>query len=162
MLENWWLPPCCEGTCVEPYGAHFPGLSRRSTAAGDPAAAAVDLGRMRAASGRCRLGLVRVDRPADVPAALGWSGMINTTDDIAGISAVLRSWEERFGARLVVLEFDALVLAVAKPPTTKGRALRLAAEHRAFCRYNFTQQPGDLREFAEDLLNRPFWRFWWD
>lgn len=38
------------------------------------------------------LALVPVDRPADIPAALGWFG---TFDDVADLCAVLRSWEER-------------------------------------------------------------------
>lgn len=62
----------------------------------------------------------------------------------------------------VGLGFDALELAVASPPTTSERALQLAAEHRAFCRYNFTQQPGKLREFADGLVGFRTWRFWWD
>jgi hypothetical protein len=162
VLNDWWLEPCCDGTCLEPFGARFPGLARAARARPDVLAEAGTFGWARASVGGRRLGLVPAPRPADVPAILGWSGMINSTQDVAAISAVLRSWEDRFGATLVTLGFDALELAVAAPPTTVNRALRLAAEHRAFCRYNFTQQPGDLRAFAAGLVKVPIWRFWWD
>lgn len=162
VLDGWWDEPCCEGTCLEPFGARFPGLARAARARPDALAEAGGLGWARASAGGRRLGLVPAPRPADVPAILGWTGMINSTQDVAAISAVLRSWEDRFGATLVTLGFDALELAVAAPPTTVDRALRLAAEHRAFCRYNFTQQPGDLRTFAAGLVKVPIWRFWWD
>lgn len=162
ILRNWWPSPCCDGTCLDPFGAEFPGLTRKSTSRKDPIAEAGNLGWMRAAVQRCRLGLVDTRRAADVPALLGWTGMINTTNDIAAISAVLRSWEDRFGARLVTLGFDSLELAVAAPPTNSDRALRVAAEHLAFCRENFSKQPGDLRAFSQGLVNTPRWRFWWD
>lgn len=161
-LSTWWPEPCCDGSCIEPFDADFPGLARRSTARKDPIASAGNLGWIRSASGHYRLGLVRARRAADLPAELGWSGMLNSTQDVAAISAVLRSWEDRFGARLVTLGFDVLELAVAAPPTTIQRALQVAAEHRAFCSYNFTQQPGNLREFAKGLIDVRSWRFWWD
>lgn len=88
--------------------------------------------------------------------------MINRTQDVGGLSAALRSWEDRFGAVLVELGFDSLVLSVAAPPTTASRALAVAAEHRAFCLDNFLMQKGDLRAFADGLVRVPHWRFWWD
>ena len=77
-----------------------------------------------------RLGLVQTERPADIPALLGWTGMIKCTDQVAELSAVLRSWEDRFGATLVVLGFDTLELSVSAPPRNQARALTVAAEHR--------------------------------
>jgi Domain of unknown function (DUF4253) len=46
-----------------------------------------------------RIGLV----PADVLARLGWQGAVNSRWT-AEITAVQRSWEDRFGARLLVEE----------------------------------------------------------
>ena len=67
--------------------------------------------------GRCPerplLGLVPAGRPADVPAAAGWFGMCNSWDDVVAMSAVLRSWEDRFGAVLVLMGRATLELAVA-------------------------------------------------
>ncbi|WP_116048796.1 DUF4253 domain-containing protein [Amycolatopsis palatopharyngis] len=161
-LAEWWREPCCDGSCLHPFGAEFPGLTKHSTRRADPLAEAGNTGSILAARADCRLGLVETERPADVPALLGWAGMINTTDDVAAVSAVLRSWEERFGAVLISLGFDSLELSVAAPPKSRDRALALAAEHRAFCVQNFTGQPGDMRDFGTNLAGRRLWRFWWD
>ncbi|SFB60109.1 protein of unknown function [Amycolatopsis marina] len=161
-LAGWWREPCCDGTCLRPFGTEFPGLAQRSARRADPLAEAGNTGSILAARANCRLGLIETERPADVPALLGWAGMINTTDDVAAVSAVLRSWEERFGAVLIALGFDSLELSVAAPPKSRDHSLALAAEHRAFCLENFTGQPGGMREFGADLAGRRRWRFWWD
>jgi Domain of unknown function (DUF4253) len=44
--------------------------------------------------------LVPAGRSADVVTAPGRPGSLNHTEDMASLSAVLRSWGERFGARL--------------------------------------------------------------
>lgn len=162
VLRQWWDGPCCDGGCLEPFGDTFGGLARRSNRRMDPHAEAGNTGSLLAARAGSRLGLVRTAHPADIPALIGWAGTLNWTHDVAAVSAVLRSWEERFGATLVTLGFDAVELTVAAPPTTRERALAVAAEHRAFCLPNFTSQPGSLREFAEGLVGTRIWRFWWD
>jgi uncharacterized protein DUF4253 len=163
-LARWWDPFCCTGGvgCLRPYGAHFPGLARKSMLRVDPLAEAGNTGSILARRGTYRLGLVPVERPADVPAVLGWSGMIKSTEQVEAISAVLRSWEDRFGATLIVLGFDELELSVAAPPRNQGRALVLAAEHRSFSVRSFSGQPGNLREYAGGLVHRRHWRFSWD
>jgi Domain of unknown function (DUF4253) len=163
-LARWWDPFCCTGGtgCLRPYGANFPGLARKSQLRVDPFAEAGNTGSILARRDVHRLGLVAAERPADVPAVLGWSGMIKSTDEVAAISAVLRSWEDRFGATLIVLGFDEIELAVAAPPRLLGRALVLAAEQRAFSVRSFSGQPGNLREYAAGLVHRRHWRFSWD
>src|SRR6266536_1040873 len=82
---------------VEPIGPDFPGLAAGSPvdrgAAPDPfhAAGLVDVS--------ARLMIVPCNRPADCVALIGG---LAVEADTAGISAVIRSWEERFGAVLVV------------------------------------------------------------
>ncbi|MFJ8634752.1 DUF4253 domain-containing protein [Streptomyces sp. NPDC093568] len=110
-----------------------------------------------------RLALVPARRSADVPAAIGWTGPANH-EDTARLCAVLRSWEDRFGIRVVALGFDHLLVSVALPPTTLAEAEAVAAEHFAFCPDNLLQS-GDttIRAYAENrLLNQPAWHFWWD
>lgn len=111
-----------------------------------------------------RLALVPARRSADIPAAIGWSGPLNHENDVARLCAVLRSWEDRFGIRVVALGFDTLTVSVARPPTTEAEALALAAEHFAFCPDNIHQSALDsLEKYAEDaLLGRETWSFWWD
>ncbi|MFE0258037.1 DUF4253 domain-containing protein [Streptomyces sp. NPDC059010] len=111
-----------------------------------------------------RLALVPARRSADIPAAIGWSGPMNHENDTARLCAVLRSWEDRFGIRVVALGFDHLLLSVASPPTTLAEAEAVAAEHFAFCPDNIWQSSDTtLRAYAgNQLLNQPVWHFWWD
>ncbi|MBX6767230.1 MAG: DUF4253 domain-containing protein [Actinomadura rubrobrunea] len=107
------------------------------------------------------LGLVPADRGADALTVAGWNGpcnYINTEE----VSAVVRSWENRFGARVVAVGFDVLHLSVATPPTTIEHAGQVAAEHFAFCPDNIWQGIGDIDEYAFYLVGAERWRFWWD
>jgi hypothetical protein len=111
-----------------------------------------------------RFALVPARRSADIPAAIGWTGPANHENDVARLSSVLRSWEDRFGIRVVALGFDHLLVSVAAPPTTHADAEALAAEHFAFCPDNILQSSAPtLPAYAERrLLNQPAWHFWWD
>lgn len=111
-----------------------------------------------------RPALVPARRSADIPAAIGWSGPLNHENDVARLCAVLRSWEDRFGIRVVALGFDTLTVTVGRPPTTEAEALALAAEHFAFCPDNIYQTSLDsLVKYANGaLLGRETWSFWWD
>ncbi|MEU9110499.1 DUF4253 domain-containing protein [Streptomyces sp. NPDC048483] len=110
-----------------------------------------------------RLALVPVTRGADVLPAIGWTGPVNHGSDMAPFAAVLRSWEERFGIRVVALGFDTLRVSVAAPPRTAKEARAIAAEHLAFCPDNITQGwHHTFDEYARSLVDRHQWAFWWD
>ncbi|MGW2280092.1 DUF4253 domain-containing protein [Streptomyces sp. NPDC001770] len=111
-----------------------------------------------------RPALVPARRSADIPAVIGWTGPVNHESDVARLCAVLRSWEDRFGIRVVVLGFDTLTVSVGRPPTTLAEARALAVEHYAFCPDTIDQNPPyDLDAYAEkSVLNRESWSFWWD
>ncbi|MFJ8938055.1 DUF4253 domain-containing protein [Streptomyces sp. NPDC102365] len=111
-----------------------------------------------------RLALVPARRSADIPAAIGWCGPVGLTDDVAELCAVLRSWEDRFGVRVVALTYDQLIVSVAAPPGTAAEAEAIAAEHYAFCPANITQGGhASLRAYAErEVLGARSWTFWWD
>ncbi|MER7949245.1 DUF4253 domain-containing protein [Streptomyces sp. NPDC096079] len=146
----------------------WPGLARAQPPAADPEAAAATVAEMLTEPGfwleDARPALVPARRSADIPAVIGWTGPVNHENDVARLCAVLRSWEDRFGARVVALTFDQLVVSVAAPPRTSEEAGALAAEHLAFCPDNITQGIyGTLGEYAEKaLLDTPVWTFWWD
>ena len=106
--------------------------------------------------------MVPVARPADVVAATGWLGAVNLGEDVAALSAVLRSWEDRFGAMLVAMDEATLWLSVAAPPRTDAQCLGIAAEHFAFCPDVDGEDPRPLRVYASTLRGRDHWRFWWD
>ncbi|MEU9165353.1 DUF4253 domain-containing protein [Streptomyces sp. NPDC048424] len=78
--------------------------------------------------------------------------------------AVLRSWEERFGTRLVGLGDDRVILSVAAPVRTTGEAEAIAAEHFAFSSDNITQGYDEtLHAYAANqIVGRQVWCFWWD
>ena len=104
VLADRWPGTCL--TCsnwLAPFGATFPGLAPRFADVADLQPAAVVRAAVREAAEprRLLLGIAPVTRPADIPAAAGWSGMCNSWDDVAEVSAVLRNWEDRFGAVLV-------------------------------------------------------------
>ncbi|WP_240135479.1 DUF4253 domain-containing protein [Streptomyces sp. MUM 178J] len=108
-----------------------------------------------------RAGLVPAARSADIPYALGWTGPCNHAETDV-LCAVLRSWEDRFGIRVIGLSFDCLELSVAAPPRTLPDALAIAAEHHAFCPDNVWQGSGSLDAYAKELLDVDRWTFWWD
>ncbi|MER5931244.1 DUF4253 domain-containing protein [Streptomyces sp. NPDC002054] len=160
---------------IAPFGRSWAGLAAPGVPSADaadaadgaagPEAVAAGTAEALLAEGRLRnprLGLVPADRSADIPAAIGWTGPTNHENDTARISAVLRSWEERYGARVVALGYDVLELSVAAPPRTSAEALAVAAEHFAFCPDLVWQGAGSLREYAQELPGTGEWTFWWD
>ncbi|MET7650335.1 MULTISPECIES: DUF4253 domain-containing protein [unclassified Streptomyces] len=163
--EGYWDDETAE--MLAPFGPDWPGLAPSPSLTIDPAVCAAQVADRLTDGTRSwpvepRLALVPARRSADVPAALGWSGPLNHTNDVALLCAVLRSWEDRFGIRVVALGFDLLVVSVAAPPTTTEAAEAVAAEHFAFCPDNITQGPGSLRAYAEQLVGERAWHFWWD
>jgi hypothetical protein len=147
---------------IAPYGPPFPGLAAptpsgreghaqlaRALAVGHPPVWA-------------RVGLVVARRPADVLAAVGWQGPANYEHEPTARSAVLRSWEDRFGAWVFRLGFDTLQLLVESPPSTIEAAVPIAAEQFAFCPDSVYQDAGSITELAVRHVNAPVWSFWWD
>lgn len=171
-LRTWWPGPCPEGChCLAPFEDSFPTAPARL--------GEVDWSRHRSTFASAHelaadlapysdLAVVDARRPADVPMALGWAGMCNYPDrDLVGACAVLRSWEERFGALLVHMSFSTLRLAVARPPRTPAESELVAAEHFAFCPDQHDPQDAQgtvytPRTYGAKIQNVGYWRFWWD
>ncbi|WP_415962136.1 DUF4253 domain-containing protein [Streptomyces sp. 021-4] len=159
-----------DGDGAERSAGSWPGLAPTPEEAGeDPDEAAAGLAGVITADpdswlGGARMALVPARRSADIPAAIGWSGPMNHENDVARLCAVLRSWEDRYDARVVVLGFDTMIVSVGRPPTTPEEARALAAEHYAFCPDNIDQSPPyDLDVYAEKhVLDQEVWSFWWD
>ena len=133
----------------------FPGLAP----AEDHQLSAVQLDQVLAALPPARVGLVPASRPADVLPMLGWNGTLVTALPLA---AVLRSWEDRFGARLLRVGFAEISLLAQRPPRTVESAQRLAAEQWAFCDECAGQGLSDIPRITASLTNSPIWTFWWD
>jgi hypothetical protein len=165
LVEEWWdCPTEAEYEADEelramfaPFGPRFPGLAPAVEEDLDPQL-------MRRAlfqyTRSARIGLVPASRPADVLPRLGWDGACNSRTSLE-IAAVLRSWEDRYGARLLEVGFAAIRLLVSRPPQTLEAAQRIAAEHFAFCD-EACMGPHDVGRIAAALVSNPFWDFWWD
>jgi hypothetical protein len=155
---------------VQPFGLQFPGLavapavdvpagfSRLFATATEPTD---DRPALASLTPR-RIGLVAANRPADAITALGWLGAVNVHQDPVLMSAVLRTWEDRWAARVVEIGFDTLTLTVGIPPRDRQTALALAAEHFAFCPDNIWQGTETLVAYAQTLQQSRIWTFWWD
>jgi hypothetical protein len=144
-----------------PFSKQFPGLAPAADVSLSKDQLAAALGSLSPA----RIGLVPASRPADVLPMLGWSGAANGMDNALPIAAVLRSWEERFGARLLEVGFAEIRLLVERPPGSYDAAQRLAAEQFAFCdECSLGGQVGlnEVGLITNSLMNTPMWGFWWD
>jgi hypothetical protein len=96
------------------------------------------------------------------------AGAITTTgwdNDLAGgptATAVLRSWQDRFGVRLCALGTDWLAVTVAwpAPMNTTEHNRRIAAEHVAFCPDILGEV--SFSDYTNGIIAATIWRFWWD
>ncbi|MFF0286052.1 DUF4253 domain-containing protein [Streptomyces sp. NPDC005262] len=157
---------------LAPFGRSWPGLCSALAPEADPEMRAAELAAELLdfedddpeGEDGGRLALIPARRSADVPAAIGWTGPLNYDNDAAPFSAVLRSWEDRFGIRVAGLEPDMLYVSVAAPPTTMTEALAVAAQHFAFCPDTVWQgYEESLTEYAAvRVLGKRAWSFWWD
>lgn len=167
LLAERWPAGCVHHPdCLAPFGGAFPGLAPPTPGLALLTAAEIVESAVEEADvpGDPLLGVVPVGRPADVPAAVGWSGTAESPRpwDPPALSAVLRSWEDRFGAVLVLVGRVSLELAVAAPPWERTECLAIAAEHYAFCDDTYAGNPGTLRDYANLLRGSTRWSFWWD
>jgi hypothetical protein len=113
--------------------------------------------------------LVPVNRPADVISMVGFMATEVMSDE--SLTSVVRSWEERFGAVVTVVEPGYLGLSVGAPPRNADQALKLAAEQTAFAPEDGeVLGPDDLPDLARRLRSgspglgvrsRNFWAFAW-
>lgn len=138
---------------IAPFSRRFPGLAPP----GDTPLTGRELRKVLDSVGRQRIGLVPAARPADVLPLVGW-----TEEAVLEVAAVLRSWEDRFGARLLKLGLGDLSLLTARPPRSAGHAERIAAEHFALCDECAGCGLKRISQITEYLLKTPIWTFWWD
>jgi hypothetical protein len=145
-----------------PFSGKFPGLAPRTDGRLAPAVASRALDSLPPA----HLGLVAASQSADVPAVTGWRATA-AWDSALPVSAVLRSWEARFGARLLQMGPGAVIwLVVERPPRSIRAAQAVAAELWAFCDAMADERGGfsltTVSEIAAHVPEAPIWGFWWD
>jgi uncharacterized protein DUF4253 len=139
-----------------PFSKQFPGLAPPE----DTPLSREQLGKVLGSLPPKRIGLVPATRPADVLPLIGWTP--SDQSDALPIAAVVRSWEDRFGARLLEVGFAEFRLLAGRPPHSLEHAQRIAAEHFAFCDECAGQGLHDIPGITASLMQTPIWTFWWD
>jgi hypothetical protein len=145
LRQSWSKTPWPPGS-TDPF-TDFPGLApaaKHRSLGSNPFAAAAE-----EPLGDACLLLVPCNRPAD---AITMLGGLTAEPEAPIISAVLRSWEERFSASVYEVAPDLVKLAIAAPPASQEDALLVAAEHMAFCPPDDGGVPGALRKVAQGLV----------
>lgn len=104
------------------------------------------------------LALVPGVRSADIPVLIGWWAEA----ELDLLCAQLRSWEERFGARVVAFDKDWIHISVARPPKTGDEATHLALEHVLTGADNLNDGTLPYSDYAASLIDCHLWSFWWD
>jgi hypothetical protein len=145
-----------------PFSRDFPGLASRGNTPLGPDRLDAALSSLPPA----RIGLIPAPRPADAIAVIGWSPFdprYSPLPNSPWIAAVLRSWEDRFGAQLLTVGHGAkITLLVKRPPHDHNAAQHLAAEHVVFCDECAGRGLRDISDISDAIINAPIWTFWWD
>jgi Domain of unknown function (DUF4253) len=171
LLKGWWDGKTHEDdgagdeytrrhfeTALAPFSRQFPGLAH----AEDRQLSSEQREGVLRALPAARIGLIPASRPADTLPLIGWSGTANYFKDALPVAAVLRSWEERYGATLLQVGFDWIRLLADRPPRSVEHAQRIAAEHYAFCDECGGRGLTQVSTITASLMESPIWTFWWD
>jgi hypothetical protein len=89
----------------------------------------------------------------------------NRADDVQQVTAVLRSWEDRFGARLLASgTTGSSCWPNARPVTCtppSASPLKFALGANEFSAWN-DDAVTSVSEITSSLLSSPIWSLWWD
>ena len=94
---------------------------------------------------------------------MGWQGALHHNEWMVPLAAVVRSWEDRFGARVVGRRLQ-------HPGAERGRAAGRPRSTRCTSRPSTgrsapttsSRAPGNLMDYAEQIMGGHAWSFWWD
>lgn len=169
LAENWAIrvPDVDEEFAevaeeIAPFGPSFPGLAPGQSQALTDEEISRSLDRF----GQARIGLVPASRPADVLALVGHN-LATRQASPEPFTAVLRSWEDRFGAMIVEVGFAHIRILATRPPRTRRDTEAVAAELLAMCdEFWPIDSPGTVLwgvgEIADYITDIPIWSLWLD
>lgn len=106
------------------------------------------------------LAKIPTEHPWEVLAWLPFGGW-NACPAPEDMMAVLKYWNEKYGAVPVCIGSDTLEVYVPEP-VRDADALELAKEQYAFCTDIVDQGVGTITALAEELKKSTIWFFWWD
>jgi hypothetical protein len=110
---------------------------------------------------RIYIGLVPTQTSWHVPVLLRF-GSWNECPPPVEHAALMKHWQEKYGAEVVGITHDVVEMRVARPPKTRAAALALARQQCAYCVDIVSQGVQTLSRLAACLLNGHAWYFWWD
>lgn len=77
-------------------------------------------------------------------------------------AALMKFWQQYWGAEVVGIARDVVEMRVAQPPQNRVDALKLAKQQYLYCQDIVDQGTQTLESLAACLLNGTAWYFWWD
>lgn len=108
-----------------------------------------------------RLVLVPVSRPADVVLTLGPSAY-NSRPSPEQLTAVLRSWEDRYGALPLQYSFKTLLVGIRRPPRTEAEVQAALVELFSVCPGLYDDPTLSDADVFDNLSGSREWALWWD
>ena len=97
----------------------------------------------------------------EVPAYLHYGGW-NECPAAEEHVAMLKHWNEKYGAEIITMLGDVLEFTVSRPPSTKDEAMVLAKEQFVYCPDIVYQGVENLSNLAATMKDGGTWYFWWD
>ena len=107
------------------------------------------------------IALVPSDAAWKVPCHLKFGGW-NECPFPAEHSALMKRWQEKYGAEVVTISHDTVEMQVRRPPETREEAMALAREQFIYCADIVSQGTQTIEALAASLIKAPTWFFWWD
>jgi hypothetical protein len=108
-----------------------------------------------------KVALMPASRGWEVPAVLSY-GDWNACPAPELHVAMLKRWNDLYGAELVSISFDIIETWLPRPPKDREAALALAREQFWYCGDIVTQGTGTIERLAATLIDSSTWYFWWD
>src|SRR5579883_1237388 len=105
--------------------------------------------------------LVPTNLSWQVPAYLRYGGWNNCPHPEVHV-AMMRYWNDRYGAEVARMAADRVEVVVSHPPVDRVEAEQLAWEHFVYCPDLVHQETTTLLGLASRLFNAKHWGFWWD
>lgn len=107
------------------------------------------------------LGMALIDEPWMLASAVKY-GNWNSCPAPDIQCAIMKYWEEKYGAEIVSMTGDTIECKVKNPPATKDAAIQLAWEQYWYCADIVDQGTQTIANLAAGLINSEYWFFWWD
>lgn len=95
------------------------------------------------------------------PAYLGWGGFNSCPPPYVHV-IILKRLHDRYGAEVIAMTGDIVIVRVYEKPKTQREALALAADLYLYCNDLIDEESSNLSEIAARLMVSDYWTFWWD